>query len=107
MPHVFQLLLPPDFCISRQAPKPLTPSSLEKLIYCCSSPLSAVIVGGCEISGFWFPRVPCTATGSSPKLQSGFCWENSGMLTAPPSPEFVHLFAALCVRKSAGNRGRN
>ncbi|GKV11044.1 hypothetical protein SLEP1_g22332 [Rubroshorea leprosula] len=31
MPHVFQLLLPPDFCISRQAPKPLTPSSLEKL----------------------------------------------------------------------------
>ncbi|GKV40655.1 hypothetical protein SLEP1_g48264 [Rubroshorea leprosula] len=36
-----------------------------------------------------------------PVLLAGKFW----YVDSPPSPEFVHLFAALSVRKSAGNRG--
>ncbi|GKV09854.1 hypothetical protein SLEP1_g21293 [Rubroshorea leprosula] len=33
---------------------------------------------------------PADAAGPSPKLQSGFCWGNSSMLTAPPSLNFIN-----------------
>ncbi|GKV08458.1 hypothetical protein SLEP1_g20081 [Rubroshorea leprosula] len=89
-----------------QPPTPLPLEETENLgsalffLPCCRFQLGE----GGDLSVFCPVSFPCIAAGLPPTAAPVFAG-NSGMLTAPPSPKFHQLMAAMCVRIFAGNRG--